>query len=1006
MRQPAEPEATPISKEFAAAALAEHYGLQGRLDALPGEHDANFKVTAPDGRLYLFKLHAGALDPSEAALQAATLRYLEAHAPHLPIQRLFLGVKNEVTPVAMAPDGRLHRLRLTTYLEGEVWAKAKARGKTAAASLGRLLGRLDRCLLGFQHPAASRHYLWDLAQAADHLAHVPLIDSAEKRLAVDGVVRHFLNSVAPRLAGRPKQVIHNDANDYNVLLDPAHEVVGLLDFGDMVESWRVNELAVACAYAMIGAADPVGAVLPLIAAYHDENPLDEVEAEVLFDLILTRYAVSICMAAKQIRENPANKYLLISQNDVWERLQRLLAGNRRLARMRIRAACRFEASPNRRKIERWLERNGHTFHPVLRRDLSARNLVVIGRDESAANPGPDSNRAVFDQWSAALARIGGRIAIGPYGEDRSLYADGTNVPPRTIHMAIDLFAPAGEPILAPIGGTVALAGKDDSAWGFGGVLVLEHATEDGTPFWTLYGHLSPASVAAHGTGRRIAAGEEIGRLGDVAENGGWPPHLHVQLLTDLYTSSIDDIIGIAPRDEWHMWESLSPNPNAILGLPVDCNLIVARDADWLRRERRYLLGRSLSLAYAEPLKIVRGEGVHLIDEQGRRYLDMVNNVCHIGHCHPRVIAAAHRQMARLNTNSRYLHDNLVEYTRRLTATLPPELSVVFLVNSGSEANDLALRMARAYTGNHDVITVDHAYHGHLTSLIDISPYKFNGKGGEGRKSHVWVTEMPDLYRGRFRYDDAEAGPHYAEKVATLIRDMGGLGRKPAVFFSEGILGTGGQLTLPEAYLATAYGHVRAAGGVCVADEVQIGFGRVGSHMWAFETQSVVPDIVTMGKPIGNGHPMGAVVTRPAIAAAFANGMEYFNTFGGNPVSAAIGLAVLDVIRDERLMHNAAAVGARMAEGLRHLVRRHPIIGDVRGHGLFLGVELVRDRASLEPADAELSAIIESMKAKQVLLSSEGPYHNVLKIKPPIVFSAADCDEFLAKLSETMNEMGL
>ncbi|MCU1367338.1 MAG: 4-aminobutyrate aminotransferase and related aminotransferase, partial [Ilumatobacteraceae bacterium] len=239
-----------------------------------------------------------------------------------------------------------------------------------------------------------------------------------------------------------------------------------------------------------------------------------------------------------------------------------------------------------------------------------------------------------------------------------------------------------------------------------------------------------------------------------------------------------------------------------------------------------------------------------------------------------------------------------------------------------------------------------------------------------------------------------------------IAEMAELGRRPAAFFSEGILGTGGMLTLPDGYLEAAYAHVRAAGGVCVADEVQLGFGRVGSHMWAFETQGVVPDIVTMGKPIGNGHPMAAVAVRGEIADAFANGMEYFSTFGGNPVSAAIGLAVLDVIRDERLMHNAAVVGAMMIDGLRALGERHPLIGDVRGRGLFIGVELVRDHITLEPADRELTAIVEAMKARSILLSTEGPHHNVLKIKPPIVFSAANCAEFLDALDRVLGEMAV
>ena len=299
-----------------------------------------------------------------------------------------------------------------------------------------------------------------------------------------------------------------------------------------------------------------------------------------------------------------------------------------------------------------------------------------------------------------------------------------------------------------------------------------------------------------------------------------------------------------------------------------------------------------------------------------------------------MVRAAAAQMAALNTNTRYLHPLLVTYARRLAATCPDPLSVVFLVNSGSEANDLALRLARAHTGRRDVVVLDQAYHGHLSSLVEISPYKFGGPGGAGRPAHVHVAPLPP------------ADPR-ADAVRARLEEA-----PAAAFFAEPLPGVAGQVVPPDGYLAAAFAHAREAGAVCVADEVQIGFGRVGSHFWAFEAQGVVPDIVTAGKPIGNGHPLGAVITTPEIARSFETGMEYFNTFGGNPVSCAAGLAVLDVIADERLQARAARLGAVLLDGLRSLAERQPLIGDVRGRGLFLGVELVRDRATREPAAAE------------------------------------------------------
>lgn len=427
----------------------------------------------------------------------------------------------------------------------------------------------------------------------------------------------------------------------------------------------------------------------------------------------------------------------------------------------------------------------------------------------------------------------------------------------------------------------------------------------------------------------------------------------------------------------------------------------AHRPDELLALRRAHLNPTLSVAYRQPLKIVRGVGVHLFDADGRRYLDMVNNVCHVGHCHPHVVQAGQRQMALLNTNTRYLHDHLVDYAQALLATFPPELDVVFLTNSGTEANDLALRLARAHTGARDVVVVDHAYHGHSPSMVELSPYKFDGKGGAGRAEHVQVVPMPDGYRGAHRHDDPQHGARYAAALPAAIQAVHARGGQLAAFYCESLLGCGGQVILPDGYLAAAYAHVRAAGGVCLADEVQVGFGRVGAHWWAFECQGVVPDIVTLGKPIGNGHPLGAVVTRRAIADSFVTGMEYFNTYGGNPVSCAIGMAVLEVIEREQLRANAERVGAQLQAGLRALQARHALIGDVRGAGLFIGAELVRDRGTLAPATREAHEVVERLKAQGILLSTDGPLDNVLKIKPPIVLAPAQADEFLHALDAAL-----
>ena len=390
--------------------------------------------------------------------------------------------------------------------------------------------------------------------------------------------------------------------------------------------------------------------------------------------------------------------------------------------------------------------------------------------------------------------------------------------------------------------------------------------------------------------------------------------------------------------------------------------------------RRRLLGRNLSIAYDNPLKIVRGSMQYLYDDQGRQYLDAYNNVAHVGHCHPKVVEAALQQMQTLNTNTRYLHDTILTYAERLTSTLPEPLRVCYFVNSGSEANELAVRLARGHTKARDMIVLDHAYHGNTTTLVDLSPYKHDGPGGNGPPP--WVHKVPlPVSRG----DSA----HVADAIKSIERLCG--------FMAESLPSVAGQIVLPQGYLNEVYDDVRAAGGVCIADEVQTGFGRIGTHFWGFESYGVVPDIVVLGKPIGNGHPIGAVITTRAIADSFDNGMEFFSTFGGNTVSCAIGLAVLEIVQEEQLQTHALKIGDQLIHGLQDLQRRHEIIRDIRGAGLFLGVELIH----------EATPIANRMRDNGILIGTEGPLQNVLKIRPPMPFSQTDADHFLTTLEKLL-----
>jgi 4-aminobutyrate aminotransferase-like enzyme len=418
------------------------------------------------------------------------------------------------------------------------------------------------------------------------------------------------------------------------------------------------------------------------------------------------------------------------------------------------------------------------------------------------------------------------------------------------------------------------------------------------------------------------------------------------------------------------------------------------------------IGRNVSVGYRRPVHVVRGSMQYLFDETGRRYIDGYNNVPHVGHCHPRVVDAAERQMRALNTNTRYLHEHLVRYADRLTATLPEPLRVCYFVNSGSEANELALRLARAHTRRRDVIVLDAAYHGNTTTLVDISPYKFDGPGGSGKPPWVHVVPLPDVYRGTYKKDDPQAGVKYATAVARSIDEMHSDGAALCGFIAESCPSVGGQIMFPSGYLAAVYQHVRDAGGICIADEVQTAYGRIGSHFYGFQQQGVVPDVVALGKPIGNGHPIGAVVTTPEIAASFDNGMEFFSTFGGNTVSCAIGLAVLDVVEDERLQAHAERVGAHLLAQLRQIAAGSRLVGDVRGSGLFIGVELVRSRDTLEPATTEASDVVNRLRDEGILIGTDGPHHNVLKIRPPMPFTIEDADVVASAVASVVEDRGL
>jgi 4-aminobutyrate aminotransferase-like enzyme/Ser/Thr protein kinase RdoA (MazF antagonist) len=765
-----------LTPRIAERIARENWNIESRAQALAGEIDRNFVLVTARGDRLVLKVTPPGDHREMVECQVEALTHLAA-SPVAEFVPHILATREGERVLPMEIDGGTCWARLVTYFDGTPLVHRGERPARFLESIGRTLGRLDLALRGFDHPGAHRKMNWDIEHTAELALHSGHIVDVPRRALVERHLDHFRTQIVPKLADLERSVIHNDANDHNILvkIDAGGEptLAGLIDFGDILHTVTVAEVAISCAYLMLDRDEPLADAAHVIAGYHAVRPLNTTEQTLVFDLIIARLCASLLTSARRRHLEPDNEYHQISVQPVWRLLERI---------------------------------------------------------------------STFERE-------------------------------RSIQKLMDACAPA----------------------------------------------TAPARTAR-------------------------------------------DILSL----------------------------------------RRRLVGRNLSVAYSEPLKIVRGHGQYLYDDGGRRYLDLVNNVSHVGHCHPRVVEAAARQMAELNTNTRYLHDNLVEYALKLTATLPEPLSVCYLVCSGTEANDLALRLARAHTASKEIIVLDHAYHGHSPSLVEISPYKCEGPGGEGLALHARKVPMPDPYRGP--HLGPFAGLRYADEVRTAIAGIEGSGRRVGAFMAESLIGCGGQVIPADGFLTAAASMVHAARGVTIADEVQVGFARVGTHFWAFETQGVVPDIVTLGKPIGNGHPMAAVVTTPEIAASFDTGMEFFSTFGGNPVSCAVGLAVLEVIEREGLQRHALEMGSRFLTGLRALQERHALIGDVRGLGLFLGIELVRNRDTLEPADTEAALVVNEMKWRGFLLSTDGPLHNVIKIKPPMVIQPHDVDATLAALDEVLSKI--
>ena len=999
--------------------VLELYGLKGYAKVLPSERDQNFLFESDSGDRYVFKIANALEDRNLLEAQNRAMAHLAKQTSFC--QQVVLTQSGDDISEVYSQGGVKYFVRLLSYLPGIPFGESKRHSNSLLNSLGRYLGQIDRAFTDFDHPAVHRDFYWDLANALKIVhQYCSLIKEEELRQSINQFVKFFENQIVPLFPKLRKSVIHNDANDYNIIIgggDNLHtrnqQIIGLIDFGDMVYSYTVCELAVAIAYAILDKPDPLGTASKVVRGYHAEHPLQEEEIASLFGFVCMRLCMSACIAAHQKQHRPEDKYLTLSQQPIQNTLPKLAKIHPRFALATFRLSCGLTPNQSTESIYSWLQKKTDTIAPVLGLNLESESCIVF--DLGIGSPLVDVNnkgnaentltRRLFKKMQESKARVG----IGQYNESRLLYTpplgnndDFSASDNRTIHIGMDIIAEPDTPVYAPLSGTIYLSENNTQQTGDGPVIILHHQTDDGETFYTLYRYLSQTSLDKLKKGQKIAQGEQIGSVESHEVMVGWAPRLHFQLITDLLDLD-SNFPGVCKSNECAVWIAFSPDPNVILKVPDHLFPKPKTDKSKTLTARRRYTGRNLSIEYKDPLKIERGWMQYLYDETGRKFLDAYNNVPHVGHCHPRIIEAAHQQMKVLNTNTRYLHDFFNNYAERLCATMPDPLKICFFVNSASEGNELALRLARAHTKQRDMIVLESAYHGNTNTLIDISPYKHDGPGGTGAPSWVHTAPVADVYRGRYKADDPDAANKYAQHILQIIEDLRKKGRGLCGFIAESYPSVRGQIIFPEDYLAQVYQHVHRAGGIFIADEVQTGYGRVGTHFYAFEAQGVVPDIVVLGKPIGNGHPIGAVVTTPEIAASFHTGMEFFSTFGGNTVSCAVGLAVLNTVLEENLQAHALEVGDHLLEGLNRFKGSYPIVGDVRGSGLFIGVELVRDHETLEPAGQEASFIADRMREYGVLLGTDGPYHNVIKIRPPMPFSKGDADVLIDTMEKILEE---
>ncbi|XPP26224.1 MAG: aminotransferase [Leucobacter sp.] len=989
-----------VSPADAAEIARERYGIEARAEELGSNQDRNFLLTEPGGARSVLRVDNPVFgDAARDAQHAAIEAYLAAG---VPVARVLPGIDGELTQRWQG-----FAVRRSEFAEGTPMIECGYLAPTVIEEFGALAAASVNALATLSHPGLDRSQMWDMRVAHEEtLRLAPAIAEEPLREGVLAAARTARAALARVSEALPVQAIHGDLTDDNVMGLPGEDARmhphTVLDLGDLGTGWRVAELAVTVSSLLHHEPDRPLRVLDAIEAFHRDAPLSEAEARAVWPLVVLRAALLVASGWRQLQIDGDNLYA-----------RERLAGERAI----FDAATALHPTE---VTELVLARLGLPDEDTAEHDAAPAPEAPAAQPLGSLLPGLAGEVRILDAgveseqldaggWldpeaedrlvSVALA-AGAAAAAFPYGvyrltRTRVDASDAAATWP--VDTEIHLAPGAAREVTAPADATV------ESAGGRG--IVLELADGWRLILSGLLPEAAPGAVLANGARiGSVPAGERARRLVvGLRRADAWETGLGARSRfatgSPEYAADGDPLFVEAERAP--AWARLSRDPAGLLGLPS----LAQRDESAAEQRRRERIFASAQERYYErPMQIERGWRHHLVDTVGRSYVDMVNNVTGLGHGHPGVAEAMSRQARILNTNSRFLYRELAEYSERLLALMPAGsgLDTVLLVNSGSEAVDLALRLAQAATGRRTVVALREAYHGWTAASDAVTTSAYDNPFAlENRPDWVHIADVPNRYRGSHRGEGT--GPRYAADLDADLSRLDAEGRPVAGFICESVLGNAGGVLLPEGYLAEAYARVRAAGGLAIADEVQVGFGRMGTSFWGFELSGVIPDIVAVAKPMGNGFPIGGVITSQRIADALATQGQFFSSAGGNPLSCRVGLAVLDAMEREGLQENARIQGERLAAGFRALAERHEIVGPIHGRGLYLGVELVRDRETMEPATAEAAAICERLRELGVIVLTTSERSNVLKVKPPLCLSARSADFVIEQLGRVLRE---